>query len=46
MKSRFALVILFVTLCPAGARALEARPLTVAVLDMGASTVAERVTSD
>lgn len=43
MKFRFALVILLVTLCPACARALEARPLTVAVLDMGASTVAERV---
>lgn len=43
MKSRFALVILFVTLCPAGGRALEARPLTVAVLDMGATPVAGRV---
>src|ERR1044072_4184200 len=43
MKFRFALVILFVTLCPAGARALEARPLTVALLDRGPSPVAERV---
>ena len=43
MKFRLALVILFVALGPAHAYAFEARPLTIAVLDMGGSPVAERV---
>ncbi|HEX7313404.1 MAG TPA: energy transducer TonB [Pyrinomonadaceae bacterium] len=43
MKFRLVLVILFVTLCAARAGASEARPLTLAVLDMGGSPTAERV---